>query len=493
MFHYRDNGLQVAKLANYCLARGGQSTNGRLFGVPLHMPLADSKRSALALQVQHYIAAHHLLQPGGRLLLAISGGPDSVALLHLLLELGYEPALAHVNFKLRGADADADEAFVRTLAKQHNLAAHFRSVDTQHYAHAHAQSIQTAARNLRYAFFDELVRSEAFAAVATAHHQNDQAETVLYNLLRGKSFNVLSGIPLQRGVYVRPLLGIAKQALLAYLHDRNLPYREDASNAESKYDRNQLRLHVLPAMAAVAGDPGAQLAERTQLYHWQQQLLHETLDALAGVYIKTGNNESVFHAADMLQHTPRYQVQLLLYYYLCEKLGLAHHDVLHSMSLLDAQTGRQVQTERYRLVQDRGTIVISPRKAGTTPPHSPIVLQQTGSFFYNGIAITVGLHAGPLPDAISGNVIYFAADALRGPLQVRPWQPGDAMVPLGLRGSKKVSDVLTDAKFPTTQRAQVFVLADDDGVVYVQGYRIAERVKVTTITSKIWEVRFTYP
>lgn len=446
-----------------------------------------SKPGTLAQRVRQFAAANGLLQPADRLLLAISGGPDSVALLHLLLELGYRPALAHVNFGLRGADADADEEFVRLVGRELNLTVHAHRVDPKSYAAQKKVSLQVAARRLRYAFFDELVQAHAYTAVATAHHRNDAGETVLYNLLRGKSFSVLPGIPLRRGIYVRPLLATTKQELVDYLQAHNLPYRIDASNLEAHYDRNYIRLQVMPALAHLAGDPAALLTERAELYSLQLQLLHQVLGALTPQYVLPVANGYTIQLERLLQTKPAHVAQLWLLYWMEMELELEYNAARQALQLMDAQTGRHTETETWVLLRDRDTIAVSRTVEAMAVEE---IALSPGLFQYNAVTISVKIFAGSLPSPMPANPIYLDAGTTRGPLRLRPWQPGDYLKPLGLRGSKKVSDILTDAKIPAAHRNQAFVLADNDGVVYVQGYRIAERVKITPATKTIWEIRF---
>ena len=223
--------------------------------------------------VQQYMHRNDLFAPKHRILVAISGGPDSVFLAHCLQELGYSIGLAHVNYQLRGAASQADEALVRKYADRWGVPCYVIQATPKKYAADQVVSLQVACRDIRYAFFEGLIEEEGFDRCATAHHASDQVETILMNFLKGNSTSVLKGIPSERGQYIRPLLQLNKEEILAYLEDHQLAYRIDESNLQQTYLRNQIRHSLIPSLEQIQPSAKAQIVERFSWYRLQHELL----------------------------------------------------------------------------------------------------------------------------------------------------------------------------------------------------------------------------
>lgn len=455
--------------------------------------------SELARQVQAHLAQHMLCAPGHSLLLAVSGGADSVAMTYLLRELGYQLELVHVNFGLRGAASDEDEAYVAQLAQQLQVPVHIHRPDTRAYAEANHLSLQVAARQLRYAFFEQVLHATGAHALATAHHRNDVAESVLYGLVRSKEFAVLHGIPVRRGRYIRPVLFAAKQALQAYLAERGLAWREDASNANPAVPRAFIRHDVIPRLEQLNPSLSEQLSERLQLYSLQLHVLRELIDSRLPRYWHERPNaegHSTHISIDidaLLRREGAAFTALLLYQALEQRLGFSHAEVRRTRELLLSQTGRSLEAQGWRITRDRGYLLLERTSDSTVAP--PPLALQPGEQRWGPWRIRMSETEDPaaistlVPPPPPG-VVWMDADAASDSLHIRAWQPGDRLRPIHLGGEKKVSDILTELKRRGAARTESFVIASGENVLYLEGYRIDERVAIGPHTQRVLELRF---
>ena len=445
----------------------------------------------MRLRFTDFIADHALLTPGERVVVGVSGGLDSTVLWHLLRAGGFDPIAAHVNYGLRGAASDADEAFVREQAEAWGLPVHVRSVELGD------GSVQAEAREARYRFFDALAREVGARAVATAHHRDDQAETLLLNLLRGAGPTGLAGMPPRRSLapgspveLVRPLLWASRREIEAYAHEHGLRWRDDASNAASEYRRNALRHEVLPAIERHF--PGA--AERIAR---TADVLREYLDSGAALApdalfdaASDGENEGPGLRLDVLAAQP----EVVRWGLLLEALRRWAPDaprtsasVAELDALVAAQPGRRVAWPGVTVWRERDRLVFA-------------VSQEPAAFAAEvepGDTVTpIGtLRVEPLdgvPETFDSSPFVEVVDAerLRFPLTLRPWQHGDVVRPLGLDGHKNVSDVLTEGRVAPHARARQPVLVSDGEIVWVVGHRLGAAFAVGPTTRRA--VRLTW-
>jgi len=441
-------------------------------------------------QLQAVIEAHNLLPTGARVLVAVSGGVDSMCLLDLLVRAGYRPGVAHAHFGLRGEEADGDAHLVAQVAAKHRLPFHRHQFATQQFAEQHDLSIQAAARRLRYRWFAELERNYGYTHVVTAHHADDQAETVLYSLTRNKGLSVLEPIPMRRGSLVRPLLWATKQDLMAYAVTYAVPYRADRSNATADYNRNHLRHNVIPQLQSLNPRLTVHLAERAQhqqhLMAWAQRRLEAET---AGRFESVGLHRRLhLGGLDRLSDSDRY---MQLYYCLRERLGLRFTELQRCIELIDLPTGRQVLTEKYRVVRERSALLFFDLSAQTEPWE---LRPQLNTWQPLPVGYSIMMQRKPFRANFDyrsrPSLIYLAGDVLEGTLVVRSPQPGDRIRPFGLQeGSKLVTDAMSDAKFDALQKDAAFVIADDLEIRYLFGYRVAESARITPETQWVLKVR----
>ena len=435
-----------------------------------------------------FINDQALFGPNDVVLLAVSGGLDSAVLAHLFVQSGYTFAIAHANFGLRGAASDEDERWVAALAERYQAPLHSRRFATKDYAHEHGLSTQIAARRLRYAWLEEVRTEHGYARVATAHHRNDQMETTLLNLVRGTGVAGLRGMLARRGALVRPLLFAPREALEAYAQQHQLEWREDASNASDAYRRNQLRHHVVPLLQQL--NPNLlSTYERTRerLRATEQVLLAEVKRVKKDAYKKVEGN--VWLDKAVLRKHP--QATLLLAEMICP-YGFSYQQARDIAVYLfpEATVGQRFFSAQYTLFVERAHLVIAKNNERPLATKTIQVSDQRIELPWLTLTLTVrSARNYPLPR--QPHVAALDADQLRFPLQLRPWQAGDWFYPLGMEHRKKLSDFLIDQKVPRHRKASVYVLTSEENIVWVVGWRIDHRSRVTDQTQKVYEISST--
>ena len=419
------------------------------------------------------------------LLVAVSGGQDSVVLLDALHRLGVPLAVAHCHFGLRGDEADADEQFVRKLAKQYAAPYFVEFFQTKAFAEQEGISTQMAARALRYAWFEQVRRRESLAYVATAHHQRDAAETMLLNLTHGTGLAGLHGIPAKNGHLVRPLLPIDKPALFDYLVENGLAWREDASNDSPVYQRNRLRLEVLPVLRDINPNLDRTLQITAERVGGAEEIVRR--------YVADTTAAAQSQAADVtyldIRTLQKTAATALVLHELLRPFGFSYLVTKDIVAAFGAAPGRQFDSPTHRLVKDREQLVITPRRLDSFGTHQVAAGQETLKI--DGLHLRLALHeaAGFAIDRAK-NQATLDADKLKFPLTVRRWQEGDWFMPIGLKGKKKLSDFLIDQKIPLSLKDDVRVLTSADGkIAWVIGLRPDERFKVTEETQSVLAVQ----
>lgn len=422
--------------------------------------------------VHAYIEQNKLLNPGGKVIVALSGGADSVALLHILLSLHYECVAAHCNFHLRGEESERDEQFVRSLCGEWRVPLHVRQFDTEAYARANRLSIEMAARDLRYAWFRELAAREQAQAVAVAHHADDQAETVLMNLVRGAGLRGMCGMPVRNGVVVRPLLCCTRKGIEDYLRTKQIPFVTDSTNTQTDYKRNKFRHIVLPMLEQI--NPGIRqtLAEERDHFAGYRQMAQAYMEQAAARLVHQTDGRLHIDTAGLLREPAPETVlyELLLPY------GFNATQARQLHAALDGTPGKRFESPTHYAIKDRAEIIIGRRTdcEEAKPTIKTNVRNRRPTEIF------------PAADA---DVAFFDADKLRGPLSVRHWQAGDVFRPIGLKGKKKISDFFTDCKLDVQQKQAVWLVLSGTEVAWVAGHRIDERFKVGAGTTRVAEVR----
>ncbi len=415
---------------------------------------------------------------GKRLLLAVSGGIDSMVLLDLFQKLPYSIAVAHVNFGLRADESDADEMFVQNYALEHQLPFYSRKFDTEVYAQNQGISIQMAARKLRYTWFDALLAQENYDYLLTAHQADDVLETFLINLSRGTGIDGLCGIPEQNGKIIRPLLLFDRNTLLKYAQDEQLLWREDSSNASDKYLRNQIRHHLVPELKKTSDDFLSSF-QNTLMHVQQTRSLAE--DAVEQFYAEVVSADENKFSIDLSKLLKRNNYPAYLYHWLQPYGFTAWQDVY---DLCSAQSGKQVFSKNYGLLKDRQQLILYPLLETSTDETYEVSLT-------DGVNFPLKISISQVADmqALGNSVIFVDADKLQAPLCLRPWQNGDVFYPLGMNGqSKKVSKYFKDERFSLLEKQNTWLLCSGDAVVWIVNHRADERFKISSSTQKILKI-----
>lgn len=411
-----------------------------------------------------------------KLLIACSGGLDSVVLTYLMKELNYEIALAHCNFSLRGKESDGDEMFVIGLAKNLEIPVFAETFDTKKFAKEHKISTQMAARELRYNWFSEILKDFKYDFLLTAHHLDDDLETFFINLSRGTGLNGLTGIPKENNKIIRPLLKFSREEILKYAEENNLKWREDSSNQKTDYLRNTLRLEVLPQFKKM-NDSVLKNFQKTQQNLKASQNLIE--DYLALVY-----NLVVTEAADSykinIQKIKDLPHTKALLYELLNSFGFTEWDDVSQ--LLDAQTGKKVFSKTHQLLKNRDELILTEiSKENFSEEFS---VPKEGVVFPINLKIESAEYIGETEK----NLIYVASEKLNFPLKLRKWEHGDSFHPFGMKGKKKLSKFFKDEKIPLTEKEKIWLLLSDEKMVWVIGHRMDDRFKVTKDSKKILKI-----
>ncbi len=425
-----------------------------------------------------------LCRPDARVLLAVSGGKDSVLMAHLFAGTDYPVGIAHCNFQLRGGESDADEALVNRLARQLDVPFYTTSFDTVTYAKQHGVSIQMAARDLRYGWLETIRASRGYDRIAVAQHQNDHVETLLLNLVRGTGLSGLRGIQPKRGHVIRPLLFLTAAEVVAEVERRGLAYRDDASNFSTKYARNKIRLEVIPKLKEL--NPALERTMAENMAHFSgahtvlQQYVAELRNRLFVRQEVEGMKEWHIPIAELAALDP----QLFLLYELFKPYGFTEAVLGDLVATLPGTSGKQFFSPSHVLYVDR-RVVIMRRIGGGADEVAAIreageAVYWRGRRFESGWATDTVIRADP-------NVAQLDADRLVFPIQIRSWHTADAFCPLGMKGSKKLSDFFVSLKIPVHRKHQVPVVVNGNGdIIWVAPYRMDNRYKITGKTKKVF-------
>lgn len=426
-----------------------------------------------------HLSQSHFFSKNGKLLLAVSGGADSMAMARLFLELGYEFAIAHCNFSLRGDESDADEKFVAEFAQKHAIRLHSTRFDAKAFAKDNGLSLQLAARQLRYVWFDELIETNGYDYLLTAHHADDNIETFFINLSRRSGIDGLTGIPERNGKIVRPLLPFTRKQLSDYLKSVGQQWREDSSNASDDYLRNRIRHHVTPGLEQAL--PGIGEAIGQSLKHLQMaKSLADDAAYLVYKQVAVQTEDKVLFKTFELLRLDHYRAYL--FHWLSRYGFTAWEDIYE---LPNAMSGKVVVSPTHRLVKDRETLILTPLPESERDVF--VIDEKTTQISHPiGLEFTQVSHI----ENAAENRIFVDADALRYPLVLRKWQAGDVFWPFGMNGSKKISKFFKDEKLALPDKENQWLLCSGDVILWVVGRRMDDRFKVTDATRNILRIDY---
>ncbi|WP_445721686.1 tRNA lysidine(34) synthetase TilS [Flavobacterium sp.] len=398
--------------------------------------------------------------------LAVSGGLDSMVMLHLFQQLEYDIAILHCNFQLRGKESDGDTDFVIDYAEQFNIAWAIGHFDTKAFAKDNKLSTQVAARELRYDWFLEQLEEKEFDFVATAHHADDDLETFIINLSRGTGIEGLVGIPETNEAIIRPLLPFSRNEIEDYAKQNNLKWREDSSNASDNYLRNKIRHHVVPQLKELS-PTFLQSFIKTQDYLSQANSMMEDAALIAYMNIATHNEDEIHFDIEAMKNIPRLEGYLHFWF---KKYGFtAWRDIL---DLLDAQTGKKVNSASHVLLKNRKVLVLSKIKIKTAVEKVYSIKKGQKNL---KIPLNIAFcNIGYITNS-NNNIIFVDAGKLNYPLEIRKKREGDVFHPSGMNGKKKLSKYFKDEKYSLLEKEEQWLLLSNNEIVWVIGKRADQR------------------
>jgi len=427
-------------------------------------------------QVKEYINKQKLFLKEDKLTLAISGGGDSVCLMHVLLDLGIQFDLAHCNFKLRAKESEADEVFVKELAKNHSLKLHCKSFPTKEYANQNKISIQMAARDLRYSWFNELLKSENAKYIAVAHHQDDAIETFFINLIRGTGISGLLGIPEKKSNIVRPFLNMSRSDIEEYLEAKKQTFREDSSNTSVKYLRNKIRIQLIPLLEEMNPKIKETIKKEIAILKETTTVFFHQIESVRKEIVYRNKGVVSINIDKLKKLTP-----LKIYLFeLLQPFGFTQIEAI--ILALNTQSGKQFFSTTHELLIDREEMFISKIKP---EKDSVLKINQTDKQIKDPVQLKFSFSK-DMNISESNNIAQLDFEKLTFPLTLRKWQKGDKFKPLGMPTFKKLSDFFIDNKFSILQKKKQWLLCSADEIVWVVGCRIDNRFRVQPTTKKLY-------
>ncbi|HSD07942.1 tRNA lysidine(34) synthetase TilS [Flavobacterium sp.] len=429
--------------------------------------------------LQNYIEKEIPFLSQKKLLLAVSGGLDSMVLLHLFKELQFNIAIAHCNFQLRGVESFGDQKFIQEYADANAIPIYVTQFDTETFAKDYKFSTQVAARVLRYNWFYELLEEEKFDYILTAHHADDNLETFLINLTRGTGLEGLTGIPVQNDKIIRPLLFLTRNEILDYAKANDIQWREDSSNASDKYVRNKIRHHIIPILKEL--NPNF-MASFSKTESYLQESLNMVEDAASMIYQQVADEvgDQVHFDLNQLLKLPNYQSYL--YQWLKDYGFTAWEDIC---DLVHSQSGKQVFAADFRLLKNRDSLIVSPINQEEILEGFSIDENQTEV----NIPLKLRLSKVDNISIDSNKTIFVDADLLNYPLIIRKWKEGDSFKPYGMNGkSKKVSKFFKDEKLSLIDKENTWLLCSNNQIIWIIGLRSDHRFRTVNTTKNILKI-----
>jgi len=438
--------------------------------------------------LKKFITENNLVKPGDRILLAVSGGIDSMVMTHLFLQLGNELGIAHCNFSLRDVESDEDEEMVKNYSAKHCIPFFSKRFETKSYASKNGLSVQMAARELRYAWFEEIRRHNRYDFIAVAHNLNDNIETLLINLTRGTGIAGLTGMSPLMNKIIRPLLFTTRKDITLYSEQNGIIFREDRSNADTKYIRNKIRHMVIPLLKEI--NPSIELT------------LNDTAERLSGIYeiveeFITGLKESISEEEGELikinisLFKPHLQNKTILFE-LFKPYGITNLRLNDLRKVIEGKTGGQIFTDTHRIIKNRKELIIS---TGNKASKTIYKIEAIGDFKkVPGIASAGYVDiTGKFEIPSDSMIACLDAEKISFPVTIRKWKAGDNFSPLGMKQKKKLSDYFIDKKYSRIEKENKLILESGGKIIWIIGDRIDNRFRLTKSTKKAMIIKSVKP
>ena len=429
-----------------------------------------------------FIRNKELFTKKDRVLLALSGGIDSMVMLDLFLKTGFKTGIIHCNFSLRGKESDGDERFLHRVADKHGLEFFCRRFSTEEYARGEKVSIQMAARDLRYAYFEEVRKSAGYQVTATAHQLNDAVETTIFNMTKGTGITGLTGIPVKSGYVVRPLLFAGREEIAAYARLNKIRWREDSSNQSIKYSRNLIRHKVIPVLQEINPNVLNSMKRTMERAGSAEQFLLRWIGRHRKELVRR-EKKIVYIDSRKLRNEP----DAIVLHYLLREYGFNYEQSGMIFLSIGGQPGKRYYSVSHELAVDRNRLVISPRKSGKPEQWEVNERQhfvETGDMRFEFRVIKK-----PSKLKTPSTTAYLDAEKIAYPLLVRSPETGDRFQPFGMKGKQKLSDFMINNKIPRNLKNNLKLVVSGGEIAWVAGYRISEKFRVEESTRTVLRIQ----
>jgi tRNA(Ile)-lysidine synthase len=426
-----------------------------------------------------YIKENQMVNKGDRVLMAVSGGIDSMVMADLFTRAVFDTGIAHCNFCLRGREADKDEELVRKFAADHDIQFFSKRFDTKGYAAGNGISIQMAARELRYNWFDEIMKENGFNTTAIAHNLNDNIETLLINLTRGTGITGLTGIKPSGNRIIRPLLFASRDSIEAYSRQYRIKYREDKSNAETKYIRNKIRHLVIPVLKEINPSIEVTLNETAERLSGINEIVTVFINKLRQSVSNKKDDNIILNINKLRPYIDNTSVL----YELTKPYGITNTLLKDLRNIIDGRSGGQIFTGTHRIIKNRYELIISCRSDKENESYEIKTIAELRKVPFIGSARIVSIPDNYSVPSDQGTACLDHAK-ICFPLLIRIWRPGDCFYPLGMKQKKKLSDYFTDRKYSIPEKEKAYILESNGKIAWIIGERIDDRFKITKQSTK---------
>jgi tRNA(Ile)-lysidine synthase len=436
-------------------------------------------------ELKEFIYENKLITNSDRILCAVSGGIDSMVMAHLFVKLQADIGIAHCNFNLRGKESDGDEELVRQFAVTHNIPFYTVKFETKKYAFENHISVQMAARDLRYNWFEEIRVNHNFSLISVAHNLNDNVETFLINLTRGTGIGGLTGMKPKNNCIIRPLLFASRNKIAVYCKENLIDFREDKSNADTKYTRNKIRHSIIPKFLEINPSFENTIIDTSER-------LNEINEIVTDYIIKTRNEISISNGDTIVYRIKSLQSlspQLTMLFELFRPYGIRKGQLEDLVKLIDGRTGTRLFTDDYRVFKNRTDLVVSKKNNDTGNFFVINSVEDFTNYKYCVSAEIININSGfIMPE--SSETACLDAKKVSFPMVIRKWKHGDNFYPLGMKQKKKLSDYFIDKKYSVLEKEQCMILESQGSIVWLINDRIDNRFRITKSTTEILILKF---
>jgi tRNA(Ile)-lysidine synthase len=435
---------------------------------------------------EQYIKDNELCSPNDKILLGVSGGADSIVMTDLFIRKKYRIGIAHCNFQIRSEESEEDQKFVEQLARSKKIPFYTTRFETKEYARKNSMSVQMAARELRYTWFDEIRSKYAYNFIAIGHNLDDVVETFFINLNRGTGIRGLTGIKPVFGDIIRPILFASRKDILAYAEKRNLDFREDSSNMDTLYVRNKIRHKIIPRFNKITPDFNKTIIETIERLRDAETILDNAINAIKSDIIIEQSSNRILIDIDKLKVLKPVNTVL---FEIIKDYGFNYKTVKNIISNLADTPGKKFYSKTHRIIKDRSFLIVTDIEKGD---HSSVKVKADVAEIAEPVSLSFSKFRRPEKYNIPKETRYAVLDynKIKYPLELRKWKQGDRFIPLGMTNHKKLSNFFIDYKLSIPEKEAVWIITSGEDIVWIVNYRIDDRYKVDENTKEIMVIEY---